>query len=162
MPVLVAYGSKMGGTQGLAEMLGSELRSNGLDAEVVAASSVRDIEPYDAVIIGGALYAMRWHKDARRFVRRHGRALRQVPVWVFSSGPLDDSARTGDIPPVRFVRKAMDSIEAAGHMTFGGRIAEDATGPIASAMAKQSAGDWRDPDHVREWVKLVAESLQAS
>jgi hypothetical protein len=29
-------------------------------------------------------------------------------------------------------------------------------------MAKQSAGDWRDPNHVREWVKLVAEDLHAS
>lgn len=162
MRVLVAYGSKMGGTEGLAEMVASELRGNGLEAEVAAASSVRDLAPHDAVIVGGALYAMRWHKDARRFVRRHRRALGQMPVWLFSSGPLDDSARSGEIPPVRFVRKAMETIGARGHMTFGGRIAEDAKGPIASAMAKESAGDWRDPDHVREWVKLVAEELHAA
>lgn len=162
MRVLVAFGSKMGGTEGLAKMVGAELRSNGLEADVVGASSVRDLDPYDAVILGGALYAMRWHKDARRFIRRHKRALSSRPIWLFSSGPLDDSARSEDIPPVRFVRKAMENIGAAGHVTFGGRLAEDAAGPMASAMAKESAGDWRDPDHVREWVKLVAEDLHAA
>lgn len=162
MRVLVAYGSKMGGTEGLAEMVASELRSNGLDAEVAPASSVSDLEPYDAVIVGGALYAMRWHKDARRFVRRHRNALTQMPVWLFSSGPLDESARADEVPPVRFVRKTMESITAAGHVTFGGRLAKDAEGPMASAMAKESAGDWRDPDHVREWAKLVAEDLHTA
>jgi len=27
--------------------------------------------PYDAFVVGGALYTMRWHRDARRFVRRY-------------------------------------------------------------------------------------------
>jgi menaquinone-dependent protoporphyrinogen oxidase len=162
MRVLVAYGTKMGGTRGLAEMVGRELEANGLEAKVASATTVKTLRGFDAVIIGGALYAKRWHKDARRFVRRHRKALPSLPVWFFSSGPLDDSATTKEIPPVRFVKQAMERLGARGHATFGGRIPSDAKGFPASAMARDHAGDWRDPDHVREWTKGVAEELHAS
>ena len=42
------------------------------------------------MIVGGALYAFRWHKDARRFVKRHADELAGRPTYFFSSGPLDD------------------------------------------------------------------------
>lgn len=161
MRALVVYGSKMGGTEGLAEMVGAELAANGLETDVKAARSVRSIAPYQAVVVGGALYATRWHKDARRFTKRHRAALRELPVWLFSSGPTDDSAVESNIPPVRQVRKVIDSIGARGHVTFGGRIPADAKGFPAGAMAKENAGDWRDPDHVRQWAKQVAEDIYA-
>ena len=159
MKVLVAYGSKMGGTQGLAEMVGSELENNGLTVDVVAAGSVTDVTPYDAVIVGGALYATRWHRVARRFVERNRAVLATKPVWLFSSGPLDDSALESEIPPVRHVKKAMERIGARGHLTFGGRLPADAKGFPASAMAKDNGGDWRDLDQVAHWAKRIAEDL---
>jgi menaquinone-dependent protoporphyrinogen oxidase len=161
MRVLVVHGSKMGGTAGLAEMIGSELAANGLETDVKAARAVRSVDPYEAVIVGGAIYSLRWHKDARRFLRQHRSALRQKPVWLFSSGPLDDSATQQDIPPVRFVRKAMTDLGAKGHITFGGCMPADAKGFPAASMARDNAGDWRDPDHVRQWAKEVAEELYA-
>ena len=161
MRVLVVYGSKMGGTQGLAGWVGRELDANGLETKVVGASAVKTLHGFDAVVVGGALYALRWHKDARRFVRRHRKALTSLPVWFFSSGPLDDSATAEEIPPVRFVRKAMDRLGARGHMTFGGRMPADAKGFPAGSMARDNPGDWRDEDHVREWTKQVAEELHA-
>ncbi len=161
MRVLVVYGSKMGGTEGLAEMVGEEMAANGLETDVKAARSVKSVTPYQAVIVGGALYAKRWHKDARRFVKRHRAALRGLPVWLFSSGPLDESALESDIPPVRRVRKAFDSIGARGHVTFGGHLPTDAKGLPAASMARENAGDWMDPDHVRGWAKQVAEDIHA-
>ncbi len=161
MRILVAYGSKMGGTKGLAEMVGREFEANGLLVDVMPARSVKSVEPYGAVIVGGALYSLRWHADARWFVKHHRAALASHPVWLFSSGPLDDSALEKDIPPVRYVRKMMDKIGARGHITFGGRIEEGAKGFPAAAMAKDNAGDWRDADHVRNWAKGVAEDIHA-
>jgi menaquinone-dependent protoporphyrinogen oxidase len=114
MKVLVAYGSRRGGTEGLATMVSDALRTAGVDAEVLAAKTVRDVGAYDAVIVGGALYAFRWHRDARRFVRRHRAQLATRPVWLFSSGPLDASAATTDIAPVPQVRKAMSAVGARG------------------------------------------------
>ena len=159
MHVLIAYGSKMGGTEGLARMLGHALREGGIDVDVMAAPQVPGVSTFDAVILGGAIYNGRWHKDARRFAKRHRLELRDRPVWLFSSGPLDDSAVTGDIAPVRHVAKVAADIGAEGHMTFGGRLPDDATGFLASGMAKTMAGDWRDKDQVRDWAKRIGEEL---
>ncbi len=161
MRVLVAYGSKMGGTKGLAEMVGTELESNGFHVDVIPARAACDVAPYDGVIVGGALYSMRWHKDARWFMKSHRVGLQTKPLWLFSSGPLDDSAHKKELPPVRFVRKAMRQTHARGHITFGGRMPAEATGFPAASMAKNDAGDWRDPDRVRMWAKQVAEDLLA-
>ncbi|HXP21968.1 MAG TPA: flavodoxin domain-containing protein [Streptosporangiaceae bacterium] len=159
MRVLVVYGSKRGGTAGLAAMIGGALEDAGMVADVAPARTVRSLSDYDAVIVGGALYIFRWHRDARRFVRRHAAELSALPVWLFSSGPLDDSAARGVIEPVDQVKMAMRQCHARGHMTFGGRLAANARGFPASAMAKKNAGDWRDPAHVTRWVNDLVEQL---
>jgi menaquinone-dependent protoporphyrinogen oxidase len=162
MNILVTYGSKMGGTEGLAEMIGHALEDAGIDVVVSPASDVASLAGYDAVIVGGGLYAGRWHKQARRFVKRHQKTLRTMPVWLFSSGPLDDSALTEDIPPVRQVASAGDLVGARGHATFGGRLSPDAAWFPASSMAKTMAGDWRDRTQVRDWSNQIAEELGAT
>lgn len=155
MRVLVAYASKHGGTAGLAEWIGQALEHSGMSVDVVPTDDVFDVESYDAVIVGGALYVFRWHGDARRFVKKHTRALRHRLVWLFSSGPLDDSATEKDIPPVRSVRKAMDWIGARGHMTFGGRL-------LAGSKSSLPVGDWRDHSRVDRWVKQIVDELTNS
>src|SRR4029078_7973502 len=104
-------------TARIAGAVADVLRKAGLTVEVLPARAVTSVAPYDAVGVGGPLYAGRWHKDARRFVRRHRRALAERPVWFFSSGPLDASASERDIPPVRGVRRAMIRLEVRDHVT---------------------------------------------
>ncbi len=157
--VLVAWGGNRGGTAGLAEMVAVDLRAHGLHVDVRPAREVRHVDAYDAVVVGGALYAGRWHRDAARFVSRHLAALRARPVWLFSSGPLDGSAADHDIPPVRRVAAVMAQVGARGHVTFGGRLAPDATGFVASRMAPQHAGDWRDRVQVARWADHVAGAI---
>jgi menaquinone-dependent protoporphyrinogen oxidase len=157
MRVLIAFGSKRGGTAGLADMIGDALRVAGCETVVSPATGIYDLTEFDAVIVASALYANRWHRDARRFVRRNTAALRKLPVWLVSSGPLDDSAEHKDIPPTKQVAKLAKRIGARGHVTFGGRLSPHATGFPASAMAKTHAGDWRNQACVRRW----AESLLA-
>ncbi|MGA3215063.1 MAG: flavodoxin domain-containing protein [Acidimicrobiales bacterium] len=159
MEVLIVYGSKRGGTAGLAEMIGDELARSGLSSTVKPARNVPRLDGFDAVVVAGSLYAMRWHRDAVRFVRRHAEALRSKPVWLVSSGPLDGSASAGDIAPVNQVAAAMSDIGARGQVTFGGRLEATAKGFPARAMAKTRAGDWRDPDHVRSWARSIAGEL---
>ena len=162
MHVLVVYGSKRGGTAGLAEMIGDALVADGLTVDVRPARKTGSPTGYDGVIVAGALYAFRWHRDARRFVHRNAEALRGLPVWLVASGPLDATARASELPPVRHVAKLMERIGARGQVTFGGRLDPDAKGFPASAMAKKLSGDWRDPEQVREFASLVARSLGVS
>ena len=90
-------------------------------------------------------------KDARDFVKRHKEALQQRPVWLFSSGPLDESATEKDIPPIRSVRRAMEQVGARGHVTFGGRLEEK--------QGNLPVGDWRDPEQVRGFAEQVSAEL---
>ncbi|MBX7433671.1 flavodoxin domain-containing protein [Mycobacterium sp. Y57] len=158
--VLIAFGSRRGGTAGLAEMIGAALTDVGCEVVVAPADQVSDVRGVDAVIVAGALYANRWHRHARRFVRRNAAALRTVPVWLVSSGPLDDSAKDHDIPPTKQVAKLATLVSARGHVTFGGRLLPDAKGFPAGAMARTRAGDWRDAEHIRSWAAAVIDDLQ--
>lgn len=156
---LVVYGSKRGGTAGLAQMIGAELQHYGLEVVVQDAAKPADLHGLDLVVIGGALYMNRWHKAARLFAHRHQAALQTIPTWLFSSGPLDDSAAAGDIAAVPQVKGIARRLEARGHMTFGGRLAPDATGFGVRSLAKRYGGDYRDAVQVAEWVRQIVHDL---
>lgn len=156
MAVLVTYSSKMGGTRTLAEAVATGL---GDGAVVCPADGVDGVDGYDAVVVGGALYAGRWPKTGRRFVKRNAGALRRKPVWFFSSGPLDESAHEHPIEPTQPVRKLMERAGARGHVTFGGALPADARGFPAEVMAKEHSGDWRHPEDAEAWGRELANEL---
>jgi menaquinone-dependent protoporphyrinogen oxidase len=161
-PVLVAYGSKHGGTAEIAEWIGEALRSADIDAEVRDAHEIRSLSGYRAVVLGGALYAGRWHRHARGFARRFGRQLRERPVWVFASGPLDNSLDTvnpTEVLGTKAVRRAAERVHAHDYIMFGGRLEPDVRGFPAAAMAKKSAGDYRNPVRIRSWATGIAAQL---
>ncbi|MGW1957864.1 flavodoxin domain-containing protein [Streptomyces sp. NPDC001920] len=158
--VLVAYGSTNGSTAEIAEAVGEVLRKEGLTAEVRPAQSVASLASYDAVVVGGGLYAGRWQKDARRFVRHHRRELVERPLWLFSSGPLDASASERDIPPAPGVKKAMDRLDAREHITFGGCLREGAKGWVARMIIRKGqGGDFRDFTQIEEWAGRIGREL---
>ena len=159
MRVLTVSGSTRGGTEGLAHLVADDLRDEGVNVDLLPPSQVKNPDDYNAVVVGGALYSSRWHRQARQFVRQHTGELRQRPTFFFSSGPLDDSASRSTIPPVRQVKALMGRVSARDHMTFGGRLARDATGFAASAVAKKNSGDWRDAAQVQAWAKSIAAQL---
>jgi menaquinone-dependent protoporphyrinogen oxidase len=160
MRVLLVFGWKRGGTAGLADMIGNALSDAGCEVVECPANGVPDFDGIDAVVVAGALYANSWHRNARRFVRRHTVALRELPVWMVSSGPLDDSAEREDIPATTQVAKLANRIGARGHVTFGGCLSPDARGFPASALAETHAGDWRDDTHVRRWAESLVAALK--
>jgi menaquinone-dependent protoporphyrinogen oxidase len=158
--VLVAYGTTNGSTARIAEAVAEVLRKEGCTAEALPAANVSRVTPYDAVVLGGGLYVGRWHKDARRFLRKHGKDLAARPLWLFSSGPLDASASERDIPPVPGVQKAMTGLDVREHITFGGCLEEGAKGWIARRILRNGGGgDFRDFARIEEWAAGVATAL---
>ena len=155
----MTWGSKRGGTAGIGRMIADALMATGLDVVAAPVERVTSLAGVNGVIIGGALYANVWPWKARRFVNRHLDALRTVPVWMFSSGPLDASADDKDVPPTRAVSILAERVGAQGHVTFGGRLEPAAKGFPASAMAKTHSGDWRNRDRIQAWAAGVAAAL---
>ncbi|WP_327730981.1 flavodoxin domain-containing protein [Streptomyces sp. NBC_00487] len=158
--VLVTYGTTNGSTARIAEAIADVLRKDGLTVEARPARSVASVTSYDAVVVGGGLYAGRWHKHARRFLRRHHRELAERPLWLFSSGPLDASASERDIPPVPGVKKAMARLGAEDHVTFGGCLEEGAKGWVAGMiLCNGKGGDFRDFTAIEEWAARIGTEL---
>jgi menaquinone-dependent protoporphyrinogen oxidase len=159
--VLVAYATKKGSTQEVAAAIADELRGRGFDVTTLAASSVREVEPYDGVVLGGSLYMGRWNPDARRFLERHTDQLTTRLLAVFAIGPLtsgpDDLATAR-----RQLDHALDKIAEVQPVTvavFGG-VVDPAKLPFP--FSHMPASDARDWDQIRSWARTVAAMFAAA
>jgi len=163
MKVLVAYASKRGSTAEIAETVAATLRREGLKVCLEPCEEVRSLDGYDAVVLGSAVYMKRWRGDARHFLKKHRKALRQVPFWVFSSGPVGDPAEDNPdwMEPPKLAEKVED-LGGRGHVVFGGCVPAEPRGMMERAMADgvpKEFRDRRDWDEIRAWAKQVASDL---
>jgi menaquinone-dependent protoporphyrinogen oxidase len=144
--VLVAYGTKYGSTAEIAERIGETLRREGHDSVVAPARDVRDIEGYDAVVLGSAVYIRRWRRDAKRLLERLRRDRCDRPLWLFSSGPLgDDKPDPSDKwQHPKKVRELGERLGARDHVVFGGRVPLHPGSFMERRMLKDMPEDKRD------------------
>ena len=141
---LVAYASKHGSTREVAERVAEVMRRSGLDVDVMPASNVGHLRGYDTVVLGGALYTGRLHKDARSFLARHRDPLSVRSVAVFAMGP-----RTNEPSDVAGSRAQLDralaktpEIEPVSVAIFGGVVDPDKLRFPFNRMPASDARDW--------------------
>lgn len=163
MKVLVAYASKRGSTTEIAETVAATLRREGLEVCLEPAGDVQSLEQFDAAVLGSAVYMKRWRGDARHFLKKHRKALRQMPFWVFSSGPVGDPAKDDQawMEPPKLAQKVED-LGGRGHVVFGGCVPAEPKGMMERAMVDgipKEYRDRRDWDEIRAWAKRVASDL---
>jgi menaquinone-dependent protoporphyrinogen oxidase len=152
---LIAYATKHDSTHQAAELVADVLREDGLAVDVRPARKVDDVERYAAVVVGGAMYMGRWHKDARHLLHTLRDALAQRPVFVFGMGPLDRKETS-----IAAARDQLDhalsetpEIEPVAVAVFGGVVhPEDHRFPFNH----MPEGDARDPDAIRAWASDIA------
>lgn len=80
--ILVAYATMAGSTAEVARVVGEEIASRGCQVDVLPIHDVQDLEPYDAVVVGGPMI-MGWHRAARGFLRGNRGVLQRIPFAVF-------------------------------------------------------------------------------
>ena len=154
MRVLVTVASKHGATHEIADRLAEVLRSGGHSVDVTPPEDVAAVHGFDAVVIGSAVYAGRWRKEARRFVDRYQATLLTRPVWLFSSGPVGDPPMPEDPSPD--ATGFAELVYARDHHTFTGRIDLDLLGFGERALVRSlnaAVGDYRDWNDVTAWAK---------
>jgi menaquinone-dependent protoporphyrinogen oxidase len=160
--ILVAYATRYGSTQEVAEAIAATLRDARLEVTVQPMREVHRIDEYDAVVLGAALYMHRWHTDARRFLLQHRAALTQRPVAVFVLGPVrqpHDAQEFGD------ARAQLDQelakfpwLTPVALELFGGTFdPAKLRFPLNVLAGKAPASDARDWVAIRAWASdLVA------
>jgi menaquinone-dependent protoporphyrinogen oxidase len=158
--VLVSAGSKYGATAEIADRIGAVLRDRGLDAEVLAPEQVDDLSPYQAVVLGSAVYAGHWVKNAKDLADRIAGSNLDMVTWLFSSGPIGDPPKP-DEDPVD-VAEILKATSARDHRVFSGKIDKSKLnfGEKAILMALRAPeGDYRDWDAIENWANEIAENL---
>ncbi len=163
MNILIAVASRHGSTHEIAGALGRELRVAGHTVDVWEAEQAPPAAHYDAALVGSAVYMGSWLPAARDFVERNRDALTEIPVWLFSSGPLgaDDPKPHGD--PAQ-IPALMAEIGASGHRTFVGNLDPATLGfgeRLVTRAVKPEPGDFRDWPAIRAWADEIAAALAA-
>jgi menaquinone-dependent protoporphyrinogen oxidase len=183
--VLVAYGSRHGGTKGIAEKIGEVLRTEGLEVVVAAADQVVDVAAADAFVVGSGVYMGTWLKEPLEFIARNEATLVAHPLWLFSSGPLPGSSASkssGD--PIEDAlgpedgpgsggRKKVAELSAAthprDHRVFRGAfdpkdppraMSERLVRMMPASKGLLPAGDFRDWDAIETWAREIAAALR--
>ena len=154
-PILVAYATRYGSTEEVAEQVAATLRECGHAVDLKRAREVRTVEGYGAVVLGAALYIYRWHRDARRFLSRHRQALADRPVVVFALGPVQDEeeqfqdARSQlDKQLAKFPWFTPVAVEM-----FGGKFdPAKLPFPLNRFAGSEPASDIRDWEAIRAWA----------
>jgi menaquinone-dependent protoporphyrinogen oxidase len=172
MHVLVAYASRHGATQGIAERIAETLVKAGLDADVRPVSEVKSLAGYDAFVIGSAAYMFKWLGDAVGFVRRNRAVLAGKPVWFFSSGPTGGplDAKGRDQKAITVPKDAAELAEAVHardlRVFFGAYSRNRKPVGVAErfmsmmpAMEGVPEGDFRDWPEIEGWASGIADEL---
>jgi menaquinone-dependent protoporphyrinogen oxidase len=150
--ILVAHASRHGSTREVAEAVAATLRSRGVSVTVMPAAEVGHLRGYTGVVLGGALYAGRLHKDARRFLARHHDALEGRTLAVFALGPRtlepDDVAGSR----AQLMRALASAPPAASVAVFGGVVKPE---ELRFPFSRMPASDARDWAAVEAWASAL-------
>ena len=160
--VLVSAGSKHGATAEIAERISLELRRVGHHVELRSPGQVGDLDRYSAMVIGSAVYAGRWTKPARQLVDRIAESSTTGPIWIFSSGPLEDPPNADD--EAVDVSNIFEKLSPRGHRVFAGKADPETLGfaerAILSAV-KAEYGDFRNWEEISSWALEIGLEIRA-
>ena len=159
MKVLVTAASKHGSTAEIASVIAGFLRRADIEVDLVAPETVDTLATYDAVVVGSAVYAGHWLGPAKAFVLRYRLELADLPVFLFSSGPVGDSPKPAQDPSD--IAELDEAIGAVDHQVFAGRVARSQLGFFERLVTTvvHADGDFRPWDDIAEWAKEIARFL---
>lgn len=161
--ILVAYVSPKGSTAGIAEAIGKELRSAGYTVDVVEMKSVRSLEGYRAVVIGGPFYSGKVVSGVGKFVGRYHETLAKLPVAAFTVGVAPVGRDPVQISEAKKTfHKALAPLEPVAETIFAGRIDLSNLSFIQKWMVGKvnaPVGDFRDWEAIAKWARSLPGKL---
>jgi len=163
--ILVAYGSKHGMTTEIAERIGKIIRERGFEVDVLRAAQAGDPAAYRAVILGSAVYAGFWRREAAKFLKAHEAELARKPVWFFSSGPTGSGDLEKLLSGWNFpsgLQPIADRVKPRGIAVFRGAFDAAKANLFERWIirkVKAPAGDFRDWQAIESWAGDIAGAL---
>jgi menaquinone-dependent protoporphyrinogen oxidase len=163
MKILVAVASKHGSTYEIAQAIANEINAAGFTADLQEVSQNPHLPSYDAAVIGSAIYMGRWLADALAYLKDNQEELLDMPVWLFSSGPLGNDLSEIETEEEPYnIDELIVQTRARDHQVFVGKLDTAELGlreKIVIRMVKAPVGDFRDWTAVREWAAKIIDAL---
>jgi len=157
--ILLAYATRYGSTQEVAEAITSTLRQDGIKVDLLPMQDVKNLDNYSAVVLGAAIYNARWHPEAHNFLSQYQETLKKLPVAIFALGPLS----TSDVAMLRS-RRQLDLelqkypwLKPVAVEMFVGKSDPAKLGILDRLFTK--ASDHRDWNAIRSWANTLPSQL---
>lgn len=159
--ILIAYGTKAGSTEEVAQAVAEEMQSAGALVDVHPVEDVKDINAYDAVVVGTAVRMFKILSSTKRFLRAQKRALQKVPVAYFLLCLTMGEETPENIRQAKeYAKPMLITKEPVSLGLFGGCINHerltDVFGKTMKAVPEQDHRDW---DKIRAWARETLENL---
>jgi menaquinone-dependent protoporphyrinogen oxidase len=170
--ILIAYASRTGSTAEVAQAIGKTLSENNAHVDILPMQDVKDLDLYQAVILGSAIRKSKWLPEAVQFVRAHQEALRHKPLAMFtvcitiamSNSEQYRAAVSGWTAPVRALIRPLSEGLFAGMLNFDKLPFNLDTLKLRATVAAGifPRGDHRDWNAIRAWAESLKPMLGVS
>ncbi|HPE58074.1 MAG TPA: flavodoxin domain-containing protein [Bacteroidales bacterium] len=163
--IAVIYASKYGSTKEIAEIIAGELNLKDYQVTLYAAHPGINLNNFDVVILGSALYMGKWRSDAVMLLKENMDILSKKAVWLFVSGPTGDGdaemLSEGKIVPDN-IKPIINRISPKGLAVFHGNLDMkelNIVERILVKMVKAPLGDFRKKESIQHWTIEIIKKL---
>jgi menaquinone-dependent protoporphyrinogen oxidase len=168
--VLIAYASMHGSTGEIADVLAKDLCAAGASVDIRLVGNVKDLSPYQAVVVGSAIRSDRWLPEATEFVAGHRSILRNLPTAYFltcltlarPSAEIQTRVESFLDP----VREEIPEVKPVSTGLFAGVLEYNKYGTAIKAVMRYKMwtkgveeGDYRDWRAIHAWADQLKSAL---
>ncbi len=164
--ILIAYASESGTTGEVAVAIGGALCEDGNTVETKWIKNVKDINNYDAIIIGSPILYEDWMPEATEFVKNNQDILKNMPVAYFITCMVlsrkEDGAMQQAIEYSDKLCTIVPQVKPISVGRFAGVLDYSKIPFLKRIMVrgvmtihKVKEGDYRDWNSLRSWAKSI-------
>jgi len=156
---IVAYATRTGSTAEIAKVIGDELTSKGVQVDVVPVKEVRDVSPYEIVILGTPVRAGFVMPESKRFLKRFKAdlAAKKLACFIVCMTMKEDSPKNRETAE-KFLGALTKIATPYKTALFGGLMdPSKLSGFWKFAFRKMKVEDGRNWEAIRKWAGEIAE-----
>lgn len=182
MKALIAYGTRYGATQGIAERMSEWLHENNIDSDIINVKKDQwpELSQYNGLILGSGIKIGQWTKEIKKFIKKNKEEINTFngpKVFFVSSGYAAIPERYQEIKE-EYCKKALEDIGANidNYEAFGGVMNMSPDSPVGwldkkilKVAGKESPNfdpkginDYRDWNKIEKFTKEFIQTLQQS
>ena len=176
--VLIAYSTWAGATHEVANEIGRVFLANSFNVDVIAANESKNIDTYDAILLGTSIHAGQTVKSFRQFIKQNIDILIKNPtaLFVVCANMMKDSGsnREETLAWLERVIGKYDNFKPLSIGLFGGAalttgddfnklnivVRKTITAMNKKMVDEHGRSDFRNWEFIRSWTESVIKKIE--